>query len=617
MSYRKLVIVLFSVFLVSAGCTGNNTAMVASAENGGGSGAGGGSTGGANPVNTVTAVANSASLPACTTATSGSIFFLLDELKYKYCNGTTYAYLVPSATPGSTFSLGGTYSGAALPSPVWLQRNASETMLITNPGAFTFPTALVDQTDYFVAISSQPTTGEYCVLNNNYGRILGASVSNLALDCKVPHFDFVDGNTATGLNNEPYTYGVATPTAIVHGGKLYVGWFDYDSATTSGRINIVVYNGNDAAPSWASVSAGLATFPSVNQGTLKFAIHNNKLYATVGLGEGPSCYGCGNTGGIARVLVYNGNDSAPSWTYIDNGMLNLNTANLSAMYAKLVSSAGKLYALWVDYTTSGTFGHTVRAAVYNDSDSAPQWTLVDGGSTDRGISTPIYGGDIGLDAIAHGGSIFAVYMEGVTMGSPILKVSRYNGNDAAPSWTQLDSSTIGGLARMAVFAVHGADLFLAWSKFGSTMTPSSLGYTISKFNNNLAAPAWHAMDNGATPFRWVVSTDPYCMSGCSGEYNKIALVSHAGNIWYNYGHTIGHYAGVSNTGHRWHSIVQNTSNDGTGLHSRFVWHDGSSMGTGNLQGGVMVPFNNRLYFVWAQTTAMSGTRIRVKKLTNF
>jgi hypothetical protein len=76
-----------------------------------------------------------------------------------------------------------------------------------------------------------------------------------------------------------------------------------------------------------------------------------------------------------RVAVYNGNDAAPSWTFVDGGgtfgigdML----PGLGTAYPQLAVFASKLYLTWGN--------SKVHVAVYNGNDSSPSWTLQDGGS---------------------------------------------------------------------------------------------------------------------------------------------------------------------------------------------------------------------------------------------
>ncbi len=111
-----------------------------------------------------------------------------------------------------------------------------------------------------------------------------------------------------------------------------------------------------------------------------------------------------DTGGPhqVRVAVYNGDGSAPAWTFVDgnstkNG-INKNPNEEAESIVDLEVSNSKLYATWQEASAdSGT--DQVRVAVYSGDDSAPAWTFVDGDGT-NGInkdSTKIASGPMLID----------------------------------------------------------------------------------------------------------------------------------------------------------------------------------------------------------------------------
>ena len=108
-----------------------------------------------------------------------------------------------------------------------------------------------------------------------------------------------------------------------------------------------------------------------------FAVFNSKLYAT---------WREEKSGGLYhfRVAVYNGNDSSPSWSFIDGNDLNgLNknpTKTATSPYLSVYK--GRLYVAWSEYAivSEGVNKSQIRVAVYNGFDASNQksWSFVDG-----------------------------------------------------------------------------------------------------------------------------------------------------------------------------------------------------------------------------------------------
>ena len=101
----------------------------------------------------------------------------------------------------------------------------------------------------------------------------------------------------------------------------------------------------------------------------RLTVSNSKLYATWEESN--------DTSTQIRMAVYNGNDIAPSWTFIDgNGTNGLNVDPLRfARYPQLVDFASNLYATWQEFNGAAT---QIRLALYNGNDAAPSWTFMNG-----------------------------------------------------------------------------------------------------------------------------------------------------------------------------------------------------------------------------------------------
>ena len=83
-----------------------------------------------------------------------------------------------------TFSVGGTVSGLT-GSGLVLQNNGGDDLPIAADGAFTFPAALNDGSNYAVTVLTQPGTArdQQCSVSNGSGTLAGADVNDVVVNC--------------------------------------------------------------------------------------------------------------------------------------------------------------------------------------------------------------------------------------------------------------------------------------------------------------------------------------------------------------------------------------------------------------------------------------------------
>ncbi len=81
----------------------------------------------------------------------------------------------------NAYSVGGNVTGLA--KPVWLFL-ASQQLLLTQDGGFTFPDPLLDGSTYQVQLGPVDNYQQYCSLSNAGGTISGAPVQNVSLQCE-------------------------------------------------------------------------------------------------------------------------------------------------------------------------------------------------------------------------------------------------------------------------------------------------------------------------------------------------------------------------------------------------------------------------------------------------
>jgi hypothetical protein len=314
-----------------------------------------------------------------------------------------------------------------------------------------------------------------------------------------PSFAPVDGGDSnTGLNVDPAQSAVTTPRLAVLSNKLYVAWDEPTATATHSHVS--VYNGNDAAPAWTHVdgpgggTGGIYYSAAASVFSPVVAANAGKLYA-IWYEPGP--------GAVyqARVAVYNGNDSAPAWAMVDgNTPKGINFDNTATVnYLTLTSFAGKLYAAW-----SETLGFNLHVKVYNGNDSAPAWTFVDGNSA-AGINHSASSTARGITFATSGNKLYALWTEQASGATSQIRAAVYNGNDAHPSWTFVDGNGANGLnihpqdnAANPALAVYGEVLYASWKE---QLGPGGrYGIHVAYYNGNDAAPAWTEVDQGNLSF---------------------------------------------------------------------------------------------------------------------
>jgi mevalonate pyrophosphate decarboxylase len=151
---------------------------------------------------------------------------------------------------------------------------------------------------------------------------------------------------------------------------------------------MAVYNGNDGIPAWTPVddngTNGINKNVAQSAVAPQLTVLGSKLYATWVESKG--------TANQIRMAVYNGNDGVPAWTFVDGGGTDGINKNV-AQYAdvpQLTVLGSKLYATW--YESNGT-AYQIRTAVYNGNDAASAWAFVDGGGTNginKNVARPAY-----------------------------------------------------------------------------------------------------------------------------------------------------------------------------------------------------------------------------------
>jgi len=267
----------------------------------------------------------------------------------------------------------------------------------------------------------------------------------------------------------------------------------YLTYTDGNHIRVAVYNGNDAAPAWASVAGGGGSIEKAPIfGTARMSslvVFSGKLYAvwTEGYDDlsgtvRPDC---------VRVAVYNGNDAAPVWHFVDGGGDTTTMPGSQVTHGpSAVVNGTKLYVAYGD-SAGGV-------AVYNGDDASPAWANVDNGSMD------------GRDPVlmSHNGALYVAFA-GAYYG---ISVKVYNGNDVAPAWTSVvgplgDRGGSGLISRIPLaqstvpsLATFGGRLYLMWQEnltlYNWSLAVQTAQFHVVVYNGNDAEPDWSFVDGG-------------------------------------------------------------------------------------------------------------------------
>jgi hypothetical protein len=308
---------------------------------------------------------------------------------------------------------------------------------------------------------------------------------------EISSWAYLDGTTINGINKSATESGF-NPQLTAMGSKLYATWAEYSGIVS--QIRVIVYNGNDASPSWAFVDGngpnGINHDTSKNASYPELAVFNTKLYATWREDNGTAMQ--------IRTAVYNGNDASPSWAFVDgngpNGMNRL--SNQAASNPRLAIFNAKLYATWSEF--NGTTNQ-IRAAVYNGNDAAPSWAAVDGNVT-NGINHDSAKHALSPQLTVFNSKLYATWMEDYSTGYQI-RAAVYNGNDASPAWAFVDGNGTVGINKNTAKNAYNPQLTVFDSKIYATwMEDNGIAFEsrVAVYNGNDASPAWTFVDGNGT-----------------------------------------------------------------------------------------------------------------------
>ncbi len=383
-----------------------------------------------------------------------------------------------------------------------------------------------------------------CALNSNATPDMSAGVETIPTSTSGPlisGFTFVDGNDATNGLNRITARGTADTSLITFNSLLYSAWMEVNSLTGIQQFRVAVYNGNDLTPGWSFVDGGGLAGISAGYGDVStpvLAVFNSKLYAIwseVGrirfaVYDGTSTWNILDGGGAnginkvaagaynpqlkvfnsnlyatwgefneIRVAVYNGNDSSPSWAFIDGVVacdcINYNSGSIASR-PQLTAFNSKLYATWAEQNSTID---QIRIAVYNGNDLSPSWTFVDGNAvTGINKNTGQYADYSQLTVFNS--KLYITWSEYNVPGQYQARMAVYNGNDGTPTWTFIDGNGTDGINRVATndatfpqLIVFNSTLYSTWKEGVGGGSPTGQIRVVA-YNGNDSTPSWSFVD---------------------------------------------------------------------------------------------------------------------------
>lgn len=255
----------------------------------------------------------------------------------------------------------------------------------------------------------------------------------------------IDPGSSTGINFSASTSSAHAPNLCVFNSKLYCTWVEENSGET--KVRVKVWSGSGTSWSFVDGNAGIGLNKAAtrNSNWSRLIVFNSKLYCTWTEGAVSG----GNSDPQVRVRVYNGDDSSPSWTFVDGGgALGLNKSTTEPAYGVMpIVFDSKLYIFWTEANSSAVY--QLRCRVYNGDDGSPSWAFVDGGGANgiNGSTSEQAGktsGEVYVSPYVFDSKLYVLWVEGgSTAAKPLMKV--YNGDDGSPSWSRCDGGTSNGL----------------------------------------------------------------------------------------------------------------------------------------------------------------------------
>jgi len=271
-------------------------------------------------------------------------------------------------------------------------------------------------------------------------------------------WQFIDGNGLNGIN-EDNSYSASFAYPVIHNSKLYLAWQENNG--TADQIRVKSYDALTGSgwptdgSGWADVDGGTGT-----EGINKVVSSNSsKPSLTIYQSDLYIAWQEENGSSISQIRIakYNNNDSTPAWTFVDgDGADGINkNPDYNATNTHLTFHDGNLYIAWQENNGAKD---QVRLAQYNQGGS-PLWTMIDGDHVSNGINknNDQNAGNPLIESID--GQLYAVWSEELSSINQI-RMALFDG---LSSWALIDDDVTGWNLDATK---NASNVFLESSNFG-------------------------------------------------------------------------------------------------------------------------------------------------------
>ncbi|TMW65914.1 hypothetical protein Poli38472_003679 [Pythium oligandrum] len=323
--------------------------------------------------------------------------------------------------------------------------------------------------------------------------------STLISDTVAPLWQQEDGDGVTSLIQFNAAMSATAPMLVAFSAtKVYACWQELSAPTanTPSQIRVAAYLGGDPTVTqrWAFVDRQPATALGINLDTTQNAaaphmvVHSGKLY--VAWHEVSAT----TTTTQIRVVVYGGQDNAPTWTFVDGNLAarGLNYASTqNAQNVRLISCNGALHAAWEEVNAAGV--SQIRVAVQRGTDVSPRWVFMDGNSASGLNIAATQGANVPSLACLGDSSLAVAWHESVMVNAALktrIRAKMTTTSITATTFTwatvdggnglNVDASQSGQNVRLRVLSqLSGSVLYASWEETEAT---SGKSQTIDVFN---------------------------------------------------------------------------------------------------------------------------------------
>lgn len=239
-------------------------------------------------------------------------------------------------------------------------------------------------------------------------------------------------NWTANINLPTCAANSASPEFRVIGPDTNLYLIQDETGCYTNRV-VRVYNSTNDGTSWNSI-VGSNNYDRINGSDVSahnypdIIYFNSNLYATFVGGCDSAC--------SVKFTRYMGTSTWSAATTISD-----TTSNVSAIppyYSRMFIFNNKLYIVYTEVISTV---YRLRVKVFNGNTASPAWTAVDNST---GINFDLTKKATRPFPIVFNSNLYIIWSEENSTTNTVIRMKAYNGNDSAPSWSVLDGGGEGG-----------------------------------------------------------------------------------------------------------------------------------------------------------------------------